>query len=84
MLEVICFREKKDGGFYPVRLGYARKNDKGALELYLDAIPAPEKYGKWKLIVQKQQDRQQRTEQPAPQPAQPPQYDEDLNDSVPF
>lgn len=64
-LEVVQFRQKKDGGWAVTRLGFAEKNDKGGIDVLLDALPMPGPNGFAKIVVQKKQERQER--QPAPQ-----------------
>ena len=55
-LEVVQFKQRGDK-WRAQRLGYAKKNDKGALNVYLDALPIPDHEGQVRLTIQKQQER---------------------------
>lgn len=73
-MDVVTFKETKNGKTFAVRLGSAVASKKGdGYNLYLDAIPAPVD-GQYRLSVVPPREKQQR------QPGQ----DDDLNDSVPF
>lgn len=58
-LEVVQFRKQGDK-WRPQRLGYAKKNDKGQLQVYLDALPIPDGEGNVRLVVQERQQQQSR------------------------
>ena len=50
MLEVVSFKQLPSGKWMAVKCGYAKKNDKGQLNVYLDAIPAP-RDGQYQLTL---------------------------------
>lgn len=75
-LEVVQFR-KMGEKWKPVRLGGAKKNDRGQLTVYLDALPLPDAEGNVRLTIQPRQERQQE-----PQPQQ--QGMGGLEDEIPF
>lgn len=58
MLDVVSFKQLPSGKWMAVKCGYAKKNDKGDLNIYLDAIPAP-KGDQYHLVVTKRQERQE-------------------------
>lgn len=57
-LEVIQFR-KAGEKWKPVRLGFAKKNDKGQLNVYLDALPLPDEKG-CSFVIQPRREREDR------------------------
>lgn len=50
-LDVISFRPRGDGKPFAHKIGSAKKNDKGGLNLYLDSLPLPDKDGRVSLLV---------------------------------
>lgn len=81
MLDVIQFKAKKDGGWRAHRIGYAAKNDKGDLNVWLDSLPVPDGNGAVRIVVTQRQEQQQQTpQQHAPVPGGGPDFD----DSIPF
>lgn len=40
-MDVVAWKQTKNGKWFAVRLGSAAQNKKGGWDLYLDAIPAP-------------------------------------------
>jgi len=65
-LEVVQFRKAGDK-WKPVRLGAAKKNDKGQLNVYLDALPIPDHEGNCRFVIQqRQQQNQQQPKQDVP------------------
>ena len=57
-LEVVQFRKQGDK-WRAQRLGSAKKNDKGQLNVYLDALPIPDSEGNVRLTIQQKQERGQ-------------------------
>ena len=59
-LEVGQFRKGANDKWRFVKLGYAKKNDKGQLNVYLDAYPLPDEKGcSFVIQARKEQDRPQ-------------------------
>lgn len=79
-LDVISFRDKKDGGKTPHRIGYAKQGDKG-MNVYLDSLPLPDKEGRVSLLITAQRERG--GGRPTAQPKRLPQQDE-FDDTIPF
>lgn len=79
-LDVISFRDKKDGGKTPHRIGYAKQGDKG-MNVYLDSLPLPDKDGRVSFLITVQRERTGRpTAQPKPR--QTAEFDDD--EPLPF
>lgn len=57
-LDVKQFRQV-NGKWRATRLGYAKKNDKGQLNVYLDALPIPDAEG-CRLTIERREDRDDR------------------------
>ena len=79
MLEVVQFRELKDGKWAVQNVGYAKKNDKGGLDVTLTALPMPNQYGVARVVVQQ---KRQNTSHAADRARQEPQ-DTPLDDEIP-
>jgi hypothetical protein len=56
-LDVGQFKQTKGGKWRFVRLGSAKKNDKGQLDVWLDALPIPDAEGQCRLSIAKRQER---------------------------
>lgn len=76
-LDVKQFRQV-NGKWRATKLGYAKKNDKGQLNVYLDALPIPDAEG-CRLTIEKRQDRDDRQ-----QDSQQPSGGGDIDDEIPF
>jgi hypothetical protein len=51
-LDVISFRQRGDAGkAYAHKIGSAKRNDKGGLNVYLDSLPLPDKDGRVSLLI---------------------------------
>lgn len=74
-LEVVQFKQQ-NGKWRAQRLGSAKKNDKGQLNVYLDALPIPDAEGNVRLTIQPKQEREQQQETPR--------QDDIGGDSIPF
>ncbi len=74
-LEVVQFRKAGDK-WKPVRLGGAKKNEKGQLNVYLDALPLGDENGNVRFVIQ---ERQERRDFQAPEQTQ-----QQLDDDIPF
>lgn len=57
-LDVGQFKQTKNGKWRFVRLGSAKKNDKGQLDVYLDALPISDAEGNCRLTIAKRQERE--------------------------
>jgi hypothetical protein len=57
-LEVGQFRKGANDKWRFVKLGYAKKNDKGQLNVYFDALPLPDEKG-CSIVIQERQERQE-------------------------
>ena len=57
-LDVGQFKQTKAGKWRFIRLGSAKKNDKGQLDVYLDALPIPDAEGQCRLTIAKREERQ--------------------------
>ena len=55
-LDVINFRKRGDSAF-PHKIGSAKSNGKGGLNVYLDSLPLPDDKGQVTLLIQKRQER---------------------------
>jgi len=61
-LDVGQFHKNESSGKWRFqRLGYAKKNDKGGLDVYLDALPIPGPYGV-RLSINKREERPQQNQ----------------------
>ena len=79
-LEVVQFK-KRGEKWRVIRLGSAKKNDKGGLDVWLDSLPIADAEGGVRLTIQAKQDKEEgysRREEPR-QPAR-----HDLDDAIPF
>lgn len=76
-LEVGQFRKGANDKWRFVKLGYAKKNDKGQLNVYLDALPLPDEKG-CSLVIQERREQSQ----PEPQRGGGPMGD--IEDIIPF
>lgn len=63
-LDVVQFKER-DGKWRPNRLGYAKKNDKGQLNVYFDVMPIPDHEGSVRFVIQKPQERDSQQSAPS-------------------
>ncbi len=76
-MDVVTFKETKNGKFFAVRLGSATPNKNGdGFNLYLDAIPAPIE-GQYRMSLVQPRERGEA-------PAKPAGKAPDIDDSVPF
>jgi len=59
-LDVVQFKKnERTGKWRRTNLGYAKKNDKGQIDVYLDALPMPDSEGSCRITIAKREDRQQ-------------------------
>lgn len=59
-LDVVQFKKnERTGKWRRINLGYAKKNDKGQLDVYLDALPMPDSEGSCRITIAKREERQQ-------------------------
>ena len=63
-LDVGQFKQTKAGKWRFVRLGSAKKNDKGQLDVWLDALPIADKEGTVRLTIAKREEKQERGSYP--------------------
>lgn len=75
-LDVISFRPRGDGKPYAHKIGSAKKNAKGGLNVYLDSLPLPDKDGKVSLLISARQEK--------PAGRTPSRGGADLDDDIPF
>lgn len=78
-LDVGQFKQTKAGKWRFIKLGSARKNDKGQLDVYLDALPISDAEGQCRLTISKRQEREGGQEQYSA-----PQGNGGLDDEIPF
>lgn len=84
-LDCVQFKKKQAGGWRAIKLGYAKKNDKGGLDVTLDCLPLPNDQGFTSFTIMKREERQQQRESHAPPPERAAVDPHDpLDDSVPF
>ena len=57
-LDVGQFKQTKAGKWRFVKLGSAKKNDKGQLDVWLDALPIADAEGQCRLTISKRQERE--------------------------
>lgn len=90
-LDVVQFKKKQAGGWRAIKLGYAKKNDKGGLDVTLDALPLANDQGFTSFTISKRQERdgyQQNAKQNAQQFQEPhsenPAPQGDIDSDIPF
>ena len=72
-MDVVAWKQTKNGKWFAVRLGSAAQNKKGGWDLYLDAIPAPVD-GQYRMSLAEQRQRE----------GGKPSGGDDLDDKIPF
>lgn len=55
-MDVLSWKQTKNGKWFAVRLGSAAQNKKGGWDLYLDAIPAPQE-GQYRMSLAAQREK---------------------------
>ena len=87
-LDCVQFKKKKDGGWRAIKLGYAKKNDKGGLDVTLDCLPLPNDQGFTSFTITKQQERQEQRAQsyqaPQSESPEPSRHSDPIDDDIPF
>jgi len=79
-LDVGQFRQTKNGKWRFIKLGSAKKNDKGQLDVYLDALPISDSEGNCRITISQRQERQQ----DGPQHVAAPDGNTGMDDEIPF
>lgn len=72
-------KNDKTGKWRFQRLGYAKRNDKGGLDIYLDALPISGPYGV-RMVVTERQEQGSAPDRGAPAGD----MGDDMGDSIPF
>lgn len=83
-LDVGQFKQTKAGKWRFVRLGSAKKNDKGQLDVWLDALPIADAEGQCRLTISKRQERDGQDNGQREQPQSGGYGKPDLDDEIPF
>ena len=74
----MSFRKRGETN-YAHKIGSAKKNDKGGINVYLDSLPLPDKDGRVSLLISKRMEKGDR-----PAPKSPARGGDDFDDSIPF
>lgn len=79
-MDVISFRKRGDKP-YAHKVGSAKSNGKGGMNVYLDSLPLPDPDGRVSLLISPRQDKAGGG-RPASRPAA--RNNDDFDDSIPF
>lgn len=84
-MDVGQFKEKKAGGWRFVKMGVAKDNGKGGLNLYMDALPISDNQGRCNMSIVPQRERERDATSPgARQITETPEAREPFDSDAPF
>ena len=81
-MDVISFRDR-GGKNYAHKIGSAKENDKGGINVYLDSLPIPDKDGRVSLLISARRERDGGRPEKNPE-RRTPRRDEFDDDQIPF
>ena len=82
-MDVISFRERGDTKFAH-KIGSAKSNGKGGMNVYLDSLPLPDKDGRVSLLISPRQEKGGTGRIVSRPTARAAQSDDDMDQEIPF